>query len=788
MQPKHLLTLELDKVLARLSALASFSASRELILNLQPETSLARVRALQAATTEARGLLANRPGLTIGAARDVRPLANRARLGAVPRPEEFLDILSTIESSRAMHALLRRGEIECPHLVLLAGRLHPFDNLRSQIAAAINDRAEVVDSASPALARLRALVRGGRERVLRRLEAIMVDPNNAEAIQEPIITERAGRYVLAVKAGERHRVRGVVHDQSESGATLFIEPLAVVELTNEWRQQQLDEQREVERILRLLSEQVGQEAARLIETVEALAELDAALARGRLGEEMDALEPELNDRGQIELIEARHPLLTGRVVPQTIRLGEDYRVLVITGPNTGGKTVALKTVGLLTLMAQCGMHLPVASGSRAAVFEDVLADIGDEQSIEQSLSTFSAHMRTIVFILSIAGRVAPAQSLVLMDELGAGTDPTEGAALARGILDYLLQRQIPTIATTHYSELKTFAHERDGVENASVEFDLNSLAPTYRLSIGTPGRSNALAIAERLGVPDEIIQRARNELPDEHLRVEGLLEDIRKKERLAAHQRNRASRDQQQARRQRVEAAEALNEAERLRAEARERAHAEAEEELANLRRDIARMPRQVERRRPDERAAQSLQEEVGRAGERLARTRPRRPASDDAERLVEVQMGQSVRLPGLSQAGEVVALPDDRGEVEVQVGGFTVRVAAAELRRASRPRPSGPGTTFRPAPDEPGAGHSLSRPLDLRGMRAAEIEPLLDRELNDAFVANVPFMKIIHGHGSGTVRAIVRQFLASQPYVSAYEPATPGDGGDGATIVHLAL
>ncbi|MBV8087768.1 MAG: Smr/MutS family protein [Chloroflexi bacterium] len=897
MDAKHLRTLELDKVLARLAGLASFSASKELLLALQPETTLARVRAAQAATGEAVRLLASRPSLSIGAARDIRPLVERAKLGAILQPPDFLEVQGTIESARAMRELLHRAQLVYPELATYAGRLHPLRGLQDEIATTIDEHGEVVDSASPQLAYLRREVRSGRDRIMRRLEAIIADPNNAEAIQEPIVTERNGRYVIAIKAGFRHHIRGVVHDQSESGATLFLEPLATVDMTNDWRQSMLEEHKEVERILRVLSSRMALDATQLHEIVEALAALDAAFAKARLAEQLEAVEPDLNESGDIHLIDARHPLLTGTVVPQTITLGDGYRALVITGPNTGGKTVALKTVGLLTLLAECGLRIPAATGSKVSVFREVLADIGDEQSIEQSLSTFSGHLRNIVSMLKSADR----HSLVLLDELGAGTDPDEGSALARAILEYLLAHDVTTIATTHYSELKTFAHNRAGVQNASVEFDVNTLSPTYKVRIGTPGRSNALAIAGRLGLPTDIIETARSGLSEEHLRTEALLEEISRKERVAARERNRASREEATLRRLRTQAAAALEEAERIRQEARERAFAEADAELTELRREAARLAQQLERARaerdqpaavmapvaaePDHAApnvdtlreqlvaarqagdrelARELQRQLSIAGQAareqprdgelasilsrvrqaagrealeairaelrgarrrrdwrrlsaledelqqaqigfdretvgairsglaqastaLEQLRPIRQAAVAASPARDLKVGQYVRVPGFGETGQLMTLPDDKGEVDVQVGAFTVHARAAELLKADRPRHRESDIVLRRAPLTE-APPSLSHPVDMRGIRADEVEPLLDRELNGALSAGVPYLKIIHGHGTGIVRRMVRDYLAQQPYVSSFEPASPADGGDGATIVTLAV
>jgi len=780
--PKHLATLELNKVLDHLAAHAAFSASRELLLELQPATDPRVVRERLAETTEARRLLSSRPAMTIGGARDVRGAAQRAALGARLSAPDLLEIAGTLESAAVLRDVLTDHEVY-PGLAGHGADMTPLPTLVREIADVIDINGDVLDSASPRLAELRVRVRGGRDRVLRRLEAIIADPDTAEAIQQPIVTERAGRYVLAVKAGFRQRIRGIVHDQSESGATLFLEPLAVVDLTNDWRQAQLDEQREVDRLLRELSARVGEQVAALERTVLAIARFDAALARAHYAEALEAVEPAVDEGGQLDLLAARHPLLTGRVVPQTIRLGGAFTILVITGPNTGGKTVALKTAGLLALMAQCGLHIPAGPGSRVAVYQEVLADIGDEQSIEQSLSTFSGHMRTLVHILSVASD----RTLVLLDELGAGTDPTEGSALARVILDELLRRGTPTIATTHFSELKTFAHDRPGVENASVEFDINTLSPTYRLLIGTPGRSNALAIAAKLGLDAALLDAARASLTSEHLRVEALLEGITQKQRAAARDRNRAGREERDLRQLRAQARESLEEAERIRQAAREQAYAEAEEEVADLRRQTARLAQQLERlHRPEAHPARELHAEIALVGQRLSAARPR-PAMA-AVPVRQVNAGQMVRVAGFAQPGQVVAGPDARGEVEVQIGAFHARVPLAELSPVASQRSGERGFTFTAAPSRPKRSHTLEAPLDLRGLRADEVRPLLERELDEAFTAGVQYLRIVHGHGTGVIRRIVREFLESQPYVSSYEPASPTQGGDGATLVTLAL
>ncbi|MBA2448522.1 MAG: endonuclease MutS2, partial [Chloroflexi bacterium] len=522
--------LELGKVLDGLAAMTSFSASRELALGLEPSADADEVERRQAETEEGRQLPTLKPTLTIRGARDIRPLTQRAGLGGVLQPVELLDVAATAGVARLWRGTLARLEAAVPTLAEIAQGLDDHRPLREEIVRAIDDSGEVADDASPRLRAIRGELRAARDRLLTRLNELLNSAALRPTLQDPVVTQRNGRYVLPVRAEFKSRVKGIVHDQSASGATVFVEPLQIVEAGNRVRQLEADERHEVERILRALSGQVALERDALDSSVQALAELDLCLAKGRLADEMDASRPRLHrlprtdGRPIVRLLEARHPLLRGEVVPLTVELGGDFDVLVITGPNTGGKTVALKTVGLLQLMAQAGLQVPAAAGSELAVFGAVNADIGDEQSIEQSLSTFSSHVTHIVEML----QHVDACTLVLLDELGAGTDPQEGSALARGILTYLRERGAIVVATTHYSELKAFAHATPRIENASVEFDLATLAPTYRLLVGVPGQSNALAIASRLGLPADIVERARSLLSPEAVETEALLGEIQR--------------------------------------------------------------------------------------------------------------------------------------------------------------------------------------------------------------------------------------------------------------------
>ncbi|HEX6777020.1 MAG TPA: hypothetical protein VF099_02410, partial [Ktedonobacterales bacterium] len=528
MHDKSINTLEYPKILERLAHEAAFSASKELALALLPATELREVERRLAYTTEAKRLLDVRPDAGVRGARDIRPLVVRAERGAMLTPSELLQVLSTVRSAIYVAGMLGRVEDDFPLLKALGRDLPQRPALAGRIETSISEEGEVMDSASPKLRQLRSEIRGAQQRLQEKLQSLVNEYR--VALQEPIITLRSDRYVLPVRAEAKGQVRGIVHDQSASGATYFIEPLVVVEMNNRLRELFLAERQEIERILMALSDEVGREALALNLDGELLAEIDLHLAKARYSQLTQSNPPHLSDQGRLRLREARHPLLTGKVVPIDFRLGEDFSMVVITGPNTGGKTVALKTVGLLTLMAQAGLHIPADDRSEITIFENVFADIGDEQSIEQSLSTFSSHLSRIIDIL----KLATARSLVLLDELGAGTDPSEGSALARAILMFLLERKVSVVATTHYSELKAFAYDTAGVANASVEFDVETLSPTYRLQIGLPGRSNALAIAARLGLSPEIIEQARQLLGSTGVQMENLLEGLQEDRRVAA--------------------------------------------------------------------------------------------------------------------------------------------------------------------------------------------------------------------------------------------------------------
>jgi DNA mismatch repair protein MutS2 len=683
---------------------------------------------------------------------------------------------------------------ELPTLARMAARLGEHAAVVEAVDRSIGDGGEVLDGASPTLRQLRIQVRGAYGRLMDKLQELMGSPAYRSALQEPIVTMREGRYVVPIKVEYRNQVRGIVHDQSASGATLFVEPLAVLDLTNRWRELQIEEQREVERVLAELSGLVGADHYGLEASVEALAELDLHFAMARLADEQRATKPELRGPRErigspvLRFVEARHPLLAGEVVPISVELGRDFDVLLITGPNTGGKTVALKTIGLLALMAQCGLQLPAAEGSFSTVFGGIYADIGDEQSIEQSLSTFSAHVTRIVGIL----QEADSRSLVLLDELGAGTDPQEGSALARSILRYLQERGSTVVATTHYSELKTYAHLTPRVENASVEFDVETLSPTYRLSVGLPGRSNALAIATRLGMPEAVIEGARELVSPENVEVEQLLAEIQQERAAAAAAREQAARAAEDAakllaRRERQVAA-----VEQEREAIWRRARQESEALLAELRREVQRELAAARVARADRATVEAIAERAAAlapvAAPESRQWRRARPAPPPAP---TVAVGAQVGVPRLNARGTVRSLSADGREAEVEMGGLRVRVKTAELTppEAVETGPEGPApVTYVPAgPPLPLPRGPVPLQLDLRGQRAAEATEAVERYLDEAVLAGLPAVRIIHGHGTGAVRKAVRELLSRHSLVRSWAPADRREGGDGATEVQLA-
>jgi DNA mismatch repair protein MutS2 len=782
MDPRSQALLEFPTVRERLAEATSFGPSRRLAETLEPSAEPVIVARRLDETDQMRALLAQRPDVGIGAAHDIGPAIERAARGGRLDAVQFLEIAETLDGVARLATNL--AEERRPLLHELGRELHPLPALRSTLARSFDPVGELLDTASPRLGGLRSSVRVAYDRLRRRLDAL-VGSELGGALQEPIVTLRNGRYVVPVKAEARARVKGIVHDASGSGQTLFIEPIVAVELGNAWREAQAAVDEEIGRILDELSALVAVNAAALRETLDALARFDLWAAKAALASEMEATRAETADRAEVVLLSARHPGLSGRVVPIDVRIGDGYTALVVTGPNTGGKTVTLRTVGLLSLMHQAGLHVPAAPGSRLPVWQDVFADIGDEQSVAQSLSTFSGHLRRITTIVAAAGP----GTLVLLDELGAGTDPTEGSALAQALLDHFIRAGAIVAATTHYAELKAYAHTTPGASNAAVEFDLETLSPTYRLSIGLPGGSQAFAIAERLGLPADIVDDARSRLTETQRSFEATLASIRATE-------GETSESLERARVAEARAADALRIAEEERRRARRErdeavraARAEADRVVADLRDELARTRRALERETVTQVA---LDDALARAELVAARLPEAEPAATVVSAEPRVwRVGERARSRQGGWEGRIASLDRGGRRATIEAGGMRVVVDASDLEPALEPVSSGRSGRTVSGGTNAGAiqaarARSVAASLDLRGARVEEALDALSRYLDDASLAGIGSVTIIHGLGTGALRDAVRGAAAAHPLVQSARPGERGEGGDGATIVQL--
>ncbi|MBX5435986.1 MAG: endonuclease MutS2 [Alicyclobacillaceae bacterium] len=785
MDERSLHTLELDKLKQQMQAYAACALGRDALEQLAPLPSPEAAEAELQAVDECVRLLVRVGPPPFGGVTDVRADVRRAAIGGVLDGVRLAGVARFIAGGRRVRGWLEGAEgVPLQRVAETASRIFDARQTELEIRRVVDDDGHVLDNASDLLRRLRAerrAVEGEARQILERMIR-----THARYLQDPVVVLRGDSLCLPVKVEYRHVIRGVVHDVSSSGATVFIEPEEVVRLGRRAQELKVQEEREIERILTEVSAVVGGVAEQLLENARALADLDRWFAKAGWAKAQGCERPELRRDGVWRLVRARHPLLARETaVPMDVTLGETYRMIIITGPNTGGKTVALKTIGLLTVLAMCGCFIPARAGSAVAWCDDVFVDIGDEQSIEQSLSTFSSHMRNIVRMLH---RVTP-DSLVLLDELGAGTDPTEGAALAVAILDYLKERGCRVVATTHYAELKAYAFREPLAINASVEFDVETLRPTYRLQVGIPGRSNALAIAERLGVPASVVERARSALHTNEVRVEDILTELEKVRREAEQARAAATAEREHAEvvRRHWEA-----ERERLEAEAgriREQAERQARELVERVCQEADRIIRELRAKRREGSAKdhelvalrQSLEALAPeqRLAARAAAAGVRRRTPDPAQ----VEKGALVRVLSLGQKGEVIERTAD-GELTVQFGSLRMKVGLADVEVLQpAPSASAPATAA-------GRGVSAAKDVrlefDVRGETVDEAIARIDKYLDDAVVAGLRRVVIIHGKGTGALRDGVRRYLSGHPQVKSYAPAGPGEGGDGATVVTL--
>lgn len=803
---RSLALLEFPLVRARLAAATGFPPGRRLAEALEPSTDRVIVARGLEETSQTRSFIAGHPGAGIGGSKDIAPWIERAARGGRLEANQFLDIAGTLEAASRLYDALAGDKR--PLLHDLTREIHTLPSLRNVLERSFDPTGELLDTASPKLGGLRRAVRIAYDRLRTRLDQLVHSGDLANTLQEPIVTLRGGRYVIPVRADARGKVKGIVHDASGSGQTLFVEPLVAVELGNAWREAQVAEHAEVERILDELSMQVAAQTEPLRETLEALARFDFWAAKARLAEEMDAVPAEMADRPEFVLLGARHPGLSGHVVPIDIRLGGDYTAILITGPNTGGKTVALRTLGLLALMNQAGLHVPADAGTRLPVLGNVLADIGDEQSIAQSLSTFSGHLRSIVRIVNAAGP----NTLVLLDELGAGTDPTEGSALAQALLDYFIRAGALVGATTHYAELKLYAHTTPKARNASVEFDVETLRPTYRLSIGLPGRSQAFAIAERLGLSAAIVADARSRLTDEQQAFEETLASIKTTELETTEALAQARVAEERARAALAAADDERRRAKRERDEAVKAARDQAERLVDEVRADVRGIRRKLEREAVTQKG---LDEDLARLDARLDRLpalepEPARPAPGAP---IVWRTGMRARNRTAGWEGRIAALEKGGRRATLEAGGMRITVPVDDLELAVGgdvdPTRGGSGAGGGGTGSGAGIGsqaragslslasgsasrlqmeraRTVASSLDLRGARVEEALEVLDRYIDDASLAGLDQATIIHGMGTGALRDVVRDHSSGHPLVKSWRPGGRGEGGDGATVISL--
>jgi DNA mismatch repair protein MutS2 len=797
---RSLTLLEYPLVKARLAAATGFPPGRRLAELLEPSTDVVVVARGLDETSQTRAIISGNPGVGIGGSKDIGPWIERAARGGRLDPGHFLDIAATLEAASRLSDALSGDKR--PLLRDLAREIHPLPSLRSTLARSFDPTGELLDTASPRLGGLRRAVRIAFDRLRARLDQFIHSGELAGSLQEPIVTLRGGRYVIPIRADARSHVKGIVHDASGSGQTLFVEPLVAVEMGNAWREAQVAERAEIERILDDLSIVVAGQAGPLRETLDALARFDFWSAKARLAEEMDGIPAEIAPRPEIVLLGARHPGLSGHVIPVDIRLGGDYTALLITGPNTGGKTVALRTLGLLSLMHQSGLHIPAEAGTRLPVLDDIYADIGDEQSVAQSLSTFSGHMRSIVRIVEAAG----ANKLILLDELGAGTDPTEGSALAQALLDYFIRSGALVAATTHYAELKLYAHTTPQARNASVEFDVETLRPTYKLTIGLPGQSQAFAIAERLGLPGPIVSDARSRLSEEQQAFEETLASIKATQIETTDALAGARAAEERARAALAVAEDERRRARREREESVRTARDEAERMIDEVRAEVRGIRRKLDRETVTQR---SLDEDLGRANAQLERLPALAPEPQPARSAVSLppiawRVGMRARTRTAGAEGRIASLDKGGKRATLEAGGMRITVAVDDLEPAtgadSEGDRSASGTLSgrissgpRPEPLPSSAARiqferarTVASSLDLRGATVQEALEVLDRYLDDASLAGLEQTTVIHGMGTGALRDAVRDHTSAHPLVKSWRPGARGEGGDGATIVSL--
>lgn len=785
MQQKVLHVLEFEKVKEQLIKQASSSLGKEKAKALIPSSDYQEVVTSQEQTDEAAKVLRLKGNIPLGGLVDIRATVKRARIGGMLSAVELIEVAGTLYAGRQMKRFIEKmveEEIELRHLPDLAEQIVILHDLERSISQCIDDNGYVLDSASETLKGIRQQLRTTEARVRDKLESMIRSSSASKMLSDAIITIRNDRFVLPVKQEYRASYGGIVHDQSSSGATLFIEPQVIVDLNNTLQQAKVKEKVEIERILTLLSQEVAEQSSEILQNVDCLADMDFMFTKAKYAKQIKGTKPLVNQEGVIRIVKARHPLLPiNEVVPNDIELGTDFTTIVITGPNTGGKTVALKTLGICTLMAQAGLQIPALDGSEVAVFKAVYADIGDEQSIEQSLSTFSSHMVNIVDIL----HKVDDQSLVLFDELGAGTDPQEGAALAISILDEVYNRGARVVATTHYPELKAYGYNRNGVINASVEFDITTLSPTYKLLIGVPGRSNAFEISKRLGLQEQVINMAKAQMSDESNEVDTMIASLESSKKTAENELVEAKNIRHEAEKLHKELQKQIIEFNEQRDSLFEKAERSAAEKLEEARKEAEQIIKDLRKMRKEQHA-QVKEHELIDAKKRLEEAQPHFVKSKKIEKKQadkqEFLPGDEVKVISFDQKGHLVEKVSDN-EWQVQMGILKMKVKEKDLQYIKRPKQE---VQEKPLASVKGKDYHVPLELDLRGERFDNALLKVEKYLDDAVLASYPRVSIIHGKGTGALRTGVKELLKNHRSVKNTRFGEASEGGTGVTIVEL--
>ena len=788
MNEKTYRVLEYNKILELLESEAASAITKKALKDMKPSLDLHMIRELQAETTEAVTVIMRKGALPLGSFYDIKNSVYQALKGSSLTMKQLLEILYNLHVVRNASTFLKSDLPELPIIKGLAEVLSVQKRLEDEIDRCIISEDEMADSASPELKNIRRSIQRQNEAIRVKINQILNSSENKTILQDAIVTMRQGRYVVPVKQEHKAKFPGIVHDQSSTGATLFIEPQAVVNLNNELRELELAEKVEIERILAELSVAVGEVSDELLNNQDILLKLDYIFAKGKLSVKMKGTEPEINTEGALRIKDGRHPLIPkDKVVPISIEIGKRFNTLVITGPNTGGKTVTLKTVGLFALMTQSGLHIPAGYGTEMPVFQKIFADIGDEQSIEQSLSTFSSHMKNIVDIVNNSGK----DTLVLVDELGAGTDPTEGAALAISILEHLRDKGVKTIGTTHYTELKKYAIATKGVENASMEFDVETLSPTYKLSIGTPGKSNAFEISEKLGLKPVVIKHARGMLEKGDIEFEEVITTIEQDRKLAEAERDEAILMNLEMKKQKEqfdkERAKLEEQKEKILSKAREEARdmlREAKELAEQVQKELRELEKQQnsgERNKKYEEVRRKIRQTSDKYKEKIVTAENPNPV-----RANELKIGDRVKVLSLDQKGNVLTLPDDKNELMVQVGLLKINVNLDNISiiqdgsKKKDTKTSRYGSLYR------SKVQSITPSINVRGSLLDDAIMDVDKYLDDAYIAGLKEVTIIHGRGEGILREGIHQMLKHHKHVAKYRKGAYNEGGDGVTIVEF--